>query len=419
MEKSAFKEQAMGAFWNTYAPHQAGDIEIASNDISALASITWLRIALANAHTDPALHLSLMALCLSNASRMHQSPNLKHSSIQFYDSALREIKAALDNPARTLDDTVLAAVMILRIYETHDGSARSGSSWVAHVTGASQLICMRGAKNDSSEFGRSLYFGHQIDQLICDIGRRKGPCTHMYYNVGPPDPDHKQLRLMLILREIPLFIQETDAVKTQDGLGELIATIGFCHSHAHKLVNELEALEQDLRITHGRDLYWQTASQLYSALPLDSPERIFPTYLSFPSLAIANQLLLIWMSELLIRSTLYLTDSFFRQRFPNIELDNILPLTTSGGQEDPCLGLALKIAWSLEYFVQPEMGLVGIEQIGAPLSVADAYFAWFDMREGAWLAVIKRKAREMGVELEGFLNDIANNEAVILQLFVP
>ena len=77
-------------------------------------------------------------------------------------------------------------------------------------------------------------------------------------------------------------------------------------------------------------------------------------------------------------------------------------------------GLALLIAQSLEYFVHPDMGLLGTDFVGFPLAVAQGYFEHFGAREALWFSVIFARMREMQSGLGEFLDEMYKGEGVVL-----
>jgi hypothetical protein len=159
--------------------------------------------------------------------------------------------------------------------------------------------------------------------------------------------------------------------------------------------------------TLASELYWFEPSILYSELPRDSAARIFPFYLCFPNPDIAFQVVLHWTGLLLMHIALQLVDT----RLSQSSLKTFAPGFTF---TNDARSLALHIAQSLEYFVHPDMGLLGTNLIGFPLSAAQRYFQHAGTKEQFWFDVIFQRIADMKSGLRGFLDDMAKRNTVKL-----
>ena len=88
---------------------------------------------------------------------------------------------------------------------------------------------------------------------------------------------------------------------------------------------------------------------------------------------------------------------------------NHLPYQTSGLFFDAYRPqtLATLITQSLEYFLHPDMGLLGTNSIGLPMAVAQVYFQYSNARELLWFDVLFERMRVMKTGLGGFLREMA------------
>jgi hypothetical protein len=157
-------------------------------------------------------------------------------------------------------------------------------------------------------------------------------------------------------------------------------------------------------------LYWFAPSTLYSRLPPDSPHRIFPFFICFADPDVAYQVVLHWTGLLLMHSTML---ALLGRLHAGKDHTLAARLAKSTSPKD-ARSLALLIAQSLEYFVHPDIGQMGTNLIGFPLSVTQRFFQHSGSKEILWLEVIFQRIREMRSGLGGFLDDMAKGNTVKL-----
>lgn len=232
------------------------------------------------------------------------------------------------------------------------------------------------------------------------------------------------MRLFEVLHTLPEILRQGDyidlVVKSNkllsDETTELVNLLTTqCEYFRMRLSAWYEALESNYPSSHDHSqstskLHWFESSTLYDQLPPGSPFRIFPSYVCFKDPDVAYQTVLHWTALLLMYSTLH----FVHARLQFHKVDplpyNFIRFTTPGAARS----LALLIAQSLEYFVHPDMGLLGTNIIGFPLSVTQGYFSYTNSEELLWFDVIFQRIRDMGSGLRGFLKDMAERRTVEL-----
>ena len=166
--------------------------------------------------------------------------------------------------------------------------------------------------------------------------------------------------------------------------------------------------DSDDTFTLPSELYWFEPSTLFFQLPYDSPRRIFPFFICFVDPDVAFQIILHWAGLLLMHRTLHVARSHIRSHSePDTHIPNLKSPTDARS-------LALLIVQSLEYFVHPEMGLMGTNLIGFPLSVAQGFFEHAGTEEVLWFEVIFQRISELKSGLSGFLEDMAKRKTVNL-----
>ncbi|KAK3100940.1 hypothetical protein LTR53_018725, partial [Teratosphaeriaceae sp. CCFEE 6253] len=99
--------------------------------------------------------------------------NVEHISMgrdyarTMYIEALSLLNAALRDPVRSKTDEALLAVAMLGYYETLVCDSRESiQSWKAHITGATQLLRLRGPAQFRSPVGRMLFRETRAQVLI-------------------------------------------------------------------------------------------------------------------------------------------------------------------------------------------------------------------------------------------------------------
>ncbi|PBP27265.1 hypothetical protein BUE80_DR001619 [Diplocarpon rosae] len=73
-----------------------------------------------------------------------------------YLEALNEIKVALRDPQQSLDDSVIASVLLLAKFEQISPSEMTLGGWRSHIAGAKSLLKARGKRRYETPFGREL-----------------------------------------------------------------------------------------------------------------------------------------------------------------------------------------------------------------------------------------------------------------------
>ncbi len=252
-----------------------------------------------------------------------------------------------------------------------------------------------------------------------------------------PEMDSSHARLFEILESLPDILGLWDRIKTipeQDVNLLLVMTTEFvrqCQDFETRLTDWLNGLEfvygcdephQDFSPSHSSNasesisepssaLYWFEPSNLYGQLLPTDPARIFPCFVCFGDPNLAEQITLYWTGLLLIRISL----DGARERCSRAGLS--LAAMSQVGKVSPqksAQTFALYIAQSLEYFLHPDMGLLGTNFVGFPLAVAQGYFESCGAKEALWFDVIFKRMREMRSGLAVFLEDMYKGRTLTL-----
>lgn len=185
---------------------------------------------------------------------------------------------------------------------------------------------------------------------------------------------------------------------------------------ASSLLAELSDLETELTawlstLQTTSSLHWEENSALWlSCLTLPPISETFATAVVFPSIRVAISMLLYWTGLLFInilRDTL--DDAILLGAFSMSSVDSLSPLERESlhATNSTSFDLAVRIARSFEYFLQPEMNHLGTYLIGFAMGVVRTYFETRQMYEELdWIKVIDAKITAIGSGLSGFLEEL-------------
>ncbi|KIW17906.1 hypothetical protein PV08_05101 [Exophiala spinifera] len=107
---------------------------------------------------DVLLMPALLAPALAILSFEFKQPSLMKLARKNYATALKEVNLALASPTHVANDSTLASVLLLALFEAV-AFQRSDSlnSWTVHVNGAAELLKVRGPSQFESALGRALF----------------------------------------------------------------------------------------------------------------------------------------------------------------------------------------------------------------------------------------------------------------------
>jgi hypothetical protein len=226
-----------------------------------------------------------------------------------------------------------------------------------------------------------------------------------------------------ILARLPSIMEDVDDMRECSDIQNLIRKAAALAEKSRALWNDFHSWHQSQDILDDTLRYWLESSIIHPKKEkwrADESKFHFVQYLNFSSLETAHSELLYWTGLLLLYSTHFTTCCWLRE-----VLGSIFELLSGGADafsypENSTLGsaaqtCAINIAQSLEYFVKPEMGGLGIGLVGFPMSVAMGYFQYSNAPEKAWFEIILRYIRrEYAVPLDGLLESMFKREILKL-----
>ncbi|KAK5053716.1 hypothetical protein LTR84_001677 [Exophiala bonariae] len=445
---TAFRHQMYGCYLEEYLPRSSGKWPDLQTDLQILPCTSWLHTANAVPSTNLMLTDALMALSLSHLGQSEHKIEFLEQSQTSYFRAVHGLNKAFEREERVLEDDTLATVMALSIYEMSSfkqpyyvnwrdfrsqmqgASGTRAQGWISHIRGAQALVQMRGQQNFSNAFSEKLFLGTRLTEFISAIGRRKAsPSALLWSTVHTWSGTSSHVQLFEILQALPGIMEVADKITPPDDPVEMSADeqsmyqtlFDSLSTQTVQLEGQLDAwyatLKSQNQHHYGGELYYKSPSTLYQQLPRDSPIRDLPFnyFLCFVDPDIAQQVVLHWAGLVLLRSTHWLA----RGRLARAGLLSLLstmdsqPIALSsipptGHTKRPPPPEALLIAQSLEYFVHPDMGFLGLNFIGFPMAVAQGPLEFLQAPEVAWFDVIFERMHQMKSGLGAFLDEMAH-----------
>lgn len=116
----------------------------------------------------------ITAIGLAGFSNLQGAPDVMLAARVKHTAALRDVNAALHDPARAKADSTLMTVMLLGLFENITCSTpQSLQAWAKHISGATTLAQIRGHGQFQYDLGRRM-FTYLRNQILIDcIQRRK------------------------------------------------------------------------------------------------------------------------------------------------------------------------------------------------------------------------------------------------------
>ncbi|KNG84788.1 hypothetical protein ANOM_006706 [Aspergillus nomiae NRRL 13137] len=343
---------------------------------------------------EPSLKSALLALGAARMGHLSQDPRLTRLSSESYSQSLRQLRRSIQNGTRGLRDENLAK-----------GSSTRGLGWASHTYGALSLVHSQGLDTEWSPARRRLFDGLRLSAMIHCIGTRKPTYlatpewTSLPWKGYKKEPKQYLLDLMM---EIPALLQTIDSVHNASDLpGNLQKLSTVCKEYL-KLSARLRAWYEAYKSDYPSKLYWEQPAKFHSSHALPQ-EKFPPTSMYFSDFETGHIHLLYWTSHVLLCSNLgmlYLScltkaAEGSRPPFPPFPCDT---------QE--MHGMAVNIAKSAEYFLQPKTIALGAGVISFPVSIAFGYLDYYNLPERDWFYQIFEYTKMFGIDVGAFLEAV-------------
>jgi hypothetical protein len=402
--ETAYRAQSYSVYFDAY-PTGGKQWSRLNTDWSVVSSTAWMQTAAMDLTTDVLLNDALTALTLAQLEHINGYVG-SYNSRMLYGKAMRELATRLrTEDSECFSDATLAGVMALTKYELQGGTlSLDKKGWLSHVQGASSLIRFRGSRNFDGQFAEHLYLGAQLNELLRAIGRRKGgtqPSSDWLQLYSPRvGKQSSALQLFEILHDLPVIIDLADSIGAHmvgRSQADILLQLQAVAARAQLFELQLQAWYAQLESEQpaGSPLFWQEPSSIHKQLPEGHPSRVFPYFLCFKNVALAEQVVLHW--TVLLHVTLLLGGT---------ATDLGLPFDSAPKTLSNPIQLAYRIVQSLEYFLHPDMGISELEFIGFPMNLTLAFFRNIGGKGLAFYEVIAERLRETKSGLGDFLADM-------------
>ncbi|KAK2846404.1 hypothetical protein FQN49_005752 [Arthroderma sp. PD_2] len=426
LQKSVVADSCSGLFLNLFL----GSTGYSTKSLSQFCFTGWMVATSQISHINSTLRDALLALGLARVGKLTQDSRIMHKSQQFYSSALNKLYQKIKkNPVR-LDDESLAGVVYLSIYEAIEGSPMRGLGWTSHTDGATRLIKLQPCSSEWTEFRKKLFLGLRFFAVIRAIcSRQPSFLASPEWTDLPWLPTGNQLshQLIYLLASIPPILRDIDSIQDNHSC-HLPSKIKEVSTDCSRLLNEL----------HLWNVLFQSEKQgsSYSEMPstlaigrgkkFASEHPVFSTYLHFPDIETAHLQMLYWTAQLLIYNNLWLAYRSLETRVqPTYDQgDPLLNLSPDlrGDPEGrpPCRmsalsistsdlrAIAINIARSLEYFLNPESMAIGVTMFAFPVIISLNYFQYLNLLEAAWFRIIfDHILISSGIDVSGFIEAVS------------
>ncbi|PQE29163.1 negative acting factor protein [Rutstroemia sp. NJR-2017a BBW] len=119
------------------------------------------------------LFLTLNAVALAALANQPNSRALQPAADSQYGSALNQINKDLQDAKKAQQDSTLASVYLLSLYEQISSYPVTLSGWVSHIDGAVALLKTRGKANSNTDIGRALFDAIRSHMIVQSMGHSK------------------------------------------------------------------------------------------------------------------------------------------------------------------------------------------------------------------------------------------------------
>ncbi|GMG27632.1 unnamed protein product [Aspergillus oryzae] len=199
--------------------------------------------------------------------------------------------------------------------------------------------------------------------------------------------------------EIPAFLQMIDYVHSASDLSQKSKRLSRVCDVYLSLYRRLQSWYEAYQRDYPSKLHWEQPSRFHTVHAIPS-ERVHSTCIYFPDFESGHIHLLYWTSHVLLFSNLGM---LYPSCLPNTQEDTQPPFPPFPCGVQEMHDMAVNIARSVEYFIQPKTVALGACVISFPTAVAFGYFEYFNLPECDWFRQIFAYTRKFGIDVGDFL----------------
>ncbi|PIG88387.1 hypothetical protein AARAC_004642 [Aspergillus arachidicola] len=327
---------------------------------------------------EPSLKSALLALGAARMGRLSKDSRLTRLSCESYSQTLRHLQRTIQNGTQGLRDETLASMI--------------GLGWASHTHGALSLVYSQGLNTRWSQAKHRLFDGFRLSATIHNMGARKPTYlatpewTSLPWKGWKKTPKQHLLDLML---EIPALLQMIDSVHSASDLSQKLKMLSRVWDVYSSLYRRLQTWYEAYQSDFPSKLHWEQPSRFHTVYAIP-PERVPSTCIYFSDFESGHIHLLYWTSHVLL--------------FSNLAEGSQSPSPPFPCDVQDMHDMAVNIARSVEYFLQPKTVALGACVISFPTTVAFGYFEYFNLPECDWFHQIFAYTRKFGVDVGGFLD---------------
>jgi hypothetical protein len=397
INRGAIESQCKNLFWDLYMPQ--GDAECRDDFIIRCGHpMNWTEVIQKTNKQDASLQEAFSALSISRVGQGHKDVRLVHESTKMYGKALKELQLALHDPTRAFSDQILMACMLLGLYEVFEGPAFDSQTWMAHTSGAAQLVQHRGPRRHQHWEAHHPFLASRIPTVYAAIQQRRATylATPEWLTV-PWEFQHRTYfdRMVDLSTHVPGILERFDILRdsSADTSLQLFQLLAECKDLQTKMNKWRENTKKGAMPRH---------------VPHDATDTDYPfeTDLWFNNhLFIHARLVYYTVSLALSDAGLQIMHalSLHDQKFPPwLDSTTLRTLFDADNQ-------AKNITQCVAYCLQPEMGAWGANIINFPANLARAYFQQTQNNLAyTWLTKAFAAAKSRGLHAEMVFNQMIN-----------
>lgn len=155
LENRALEMHYVGVFWELFLP--------ATPEGSQASGRDWTRTIRDHYTPSRLVKDAMLALTLSRIGKHTKNHNVASSGRTHYNSCLRQITQTINRQKGVPGDDVIAACLVLGLYEQMCSPALQGNNWQSHMQGIGTLMQLRGPHAFASGSGHHLFVGARLN----------------------------------------------------------------------------------------------------------------------------------------------------------------------------------------------------------------------------------------------------------------
>ncbi|KAH8884376.1 hypothetical protein GQ53DRAFT_846305 [Thozetella sp. PMI_491] len=297
--RSAFRQHLLSLYLTSYFPPE---VLRASKHI-APKQRNWLLHLVDVEDASPALEGAILATCAARLGIQDQHANLRQQSLIQYGGTLREMQNALCHPTLRNSDQTLAAAMALAFYEFTECPGGLLQGYEYHYRGAMELLKYRGPAVHVFGLAHGVFRALRMHTALRAIAD-KSPSflADEDWLTLPWVSQRKDLfdKIVDILLVIPRILAQTDVAQREEmpllKMKGILRSVQMCWGFDATLQEWFSRINASVR----GPLYRPVLSTIDTAADNPKSGRLFPVSYRFCSFFVGQNLVLYWMTSVIL-----------------------------------------------------------------------------------------------------------------------